>query len=126
MYLLKKGEFEFSKILANGYEIVEDEPNVNSKKTMANGSIRRNYGFMPKTNINIKFARLTKQEYLTYMSYFNKDEDTFTYYSPKNATYLTKKFFIKRPNTNIQYIDNNETEFDELEIELEQIDEVGQ
>lgn len=124
MYLLKKGNFEFSKILANGYEIVEDEPNISSTKTMANGSIRRNYGLMPKTNIKVKFARLTKEEYLTYMSYFNKDEDVFTYYSPKNASYLTKKFFISRPETNIQYINNSETEFEELEIELEQIDEV--
>lgn len=126
MYLLKKGDFEFSKILANGYEIIENEPNVNSKKTMANGSIRRNFGLMPKTNIKIKFARLNKTEYELYMSKFQNNEDIFTYYSPKNGTYLTKKFFIKRPTTNIQYIDNNSAEYEELEIELEQIDEVVQ
>lgn len=126
MYLLKKGDFEFSKILANGYEIIENEPNVNSKKTMANGSIRRNFGLMPKTNIKIKFARLDKTEYELYMSKFANDEDIFTYYSPKNGTYLTKKFFVKRPTTNIQYIDNNSAEYEELEITLEQIDEVVQ
>lgn len=124
MYLLKKDDFEFSKILANGYQITENEPNITATKTMANGSIRRNYGLMPKTNIKIKFARLTKQEYETYLDKFSNDEDTFTYYSPVNGTYLTKKFYIKRPKTNIQYIDLNETSFDELEIELEQIDEV--
>ena len=124
MYLLKKDDFEFSKILANGYQITENEPNITATKTMANGSIRRNYGLMPKTNIKIKFARLTKQEYETYLDKFSNDEDTFTYYSPISGTYLTKKFYVKRPKTNIQYIDLNETSFDELEIELEQIDEV--
>lgn len=124
MYLLKKDNFEFSKILANGYEIVEDEPNVSAKKTMANGSIRRNYGFMPKTNIKIKFSRLNKEEFELYNSYFDKDEDVFEYYSPKNGTYLEKKFFIKRPSTNISYIDNSDADFEEFEIELEQIDEV--
>lgn len=124
MYLLKKGDFEFSNILASGYEIVENEPNVSSKKTMANGSIRRNFGFMPKTNIKIKFSRLNKTDFELYMSKFANNEDVFTYYSPKNGTYLTKKFFIKKPTTNIQYIDDNEASFDEFKIELEQIDEV--
>lgn len=124
MYLLKKGDFEFGKILANGYEIIENEPNINATKTMANGSIRRNYGYMPKTNIKVKFARLTRQEYEDYLEQLQNDEDIFTYYSPINNTYLTKKFYVKRPKTNIQYINNSETDFDELEIELEQIDEV--
>ena len=53
MVLLKHGTFEFKNILSEGYNIIEDEPDVLSESIMADGSIRRNYGKMPKTNIKI-------------------------------------------------------------------------
>ena len=48
MDLLKHGDFVFKNILSGGYNITEDEPDVLSEATMADGSIRRNYGKMPK------------------------------------------------------------------------------
>ena len=44
MVLLKHDDFEFKNILSGGYNIIEDEPDVLSESTMADGSIRRNYG----------------------------------------------------------------------------------
>ena len=119
MTLLKHGEFEFKNILSNGYVIKEDEPDVISEVTMADGSKRRNYGEMPKTNIKIKFGRLNKELYKEYISHFSKNEDVYSYFSPKNQEMLTKKFFVTFPETSIISTKGNHS-YEEFEIELTQ------
>ena len=125
MVLLKHNDFEFKNILSEGYNIVEDEPDVLSEVTMADGSIRRNYGKMPKTNIKVKFSQLEKDKYQEYRSHFLNNEDVYSYFSPKQQKMLTKKFFVKFPETSILSI-TKEHRYDELEVELEQCGEVSE
>lgn len=125
MVLLKHGNFEFKNILSTGFNIIEDEPDVLSESTMADGSIRRNYGKMPKTNIKVKFSQLDKDKYQEYMSHFSKNEDVYSYFSPKKQKMLTKKFFVNFPETSIVSVTKNHR-YDEFEVELEQCGEVSE
>lgn len=125
MVLLKHDDFEFKNILSGGYNIIEDEPDVLSESTMADGSIRRNYGKMPKTNITITFSQLNKNTYKEYMSHFSQNEDVYSYFSPKQQKMLTKKFFVTFPETSILSI-IKEHRYDEFEVELEQCGEVSE
>lgn len=125
MVLLKHGNFEFKNILSEGYNIIEDEPDVLSEVTMADGSIKRNYGKMPKTNIKVKFSQLNKDKYQEYMSHFSNNEDMYSYFSPKQQKMLTKKFYVTFPETSILSTTKNHR-YDELEVELEQCGEVSE
>ena len=123
MVLLKHGDFEFHHILSGGYNILENEPDVISEITMADGSIKRNYGDMPKTSIKIKFSQLDKDTYQEYMSHFANNEDVYSYFSPRNQIMLTKKFFVTFPENSMIYGDDTEQTYDEFEIELNQCGE---
>lgn len=125
MALLKHGSFEFKNILSGGYNIKEDEPEILSEVTMADGSIRRNYGKMPKTSITVKFSQLNKTKYQEYMSHFSQNEDVYSYFSPKKQTMVTKKFFIIFPETSILSI-TKEHRYDEFEVELQQCGEASE
>lgn len=125
MVLLKHGNFEFKNILSGGYNITEDEPDVLSESTMADGSIRRNYGKMPKTNIKITFSQLDKDTYKEYMSHFAQNEDVYSYFSPKQQKMLTKKFYVAFPETSILSI-TKDHRYDEFEVTLEQCGEVSE
>ena len=123
MVLLKHGDFEFHHILSGGYNILENEPDVISESTMADGSIKRNYGNMPKTFIKIKFSQLDKDTYQEYMSHFARNEDVYSYFSPRNQSIITKKFFVTFPESSMVYGDDSEQTYDEFEIELNQCGE---
>ena len=125
MDLLKHGDFTFKNILSGGYNITEDEPDVLSETTMANGSIRRNYWKMPKTNITIKFSQLNKDTYKEYMSHFSQNEDVYSYFSPRQQKMLTKKFFVTFPETSIVST-TKKHRYDEFEVELKQCGEVSE
>lgn len=124
MTLLKHGNFEFKNVLSGGYNIVEDEPDVLSEVTMADGSIKRNYGRMPKTSIKVKFSQLNKDTYQEYISHFSKNEDVYSYFSPKQQAMLTKRFFVSFPDTSILSVTKNHR-YDEFEVTLEQCGEVS-
>lgn len=125
MSLLKHGDFEFEHILSGGYNIIEDNPDVLSEVTMADGSIRRNYGKMPKTNIKVKFSQLNKDTYKEYIYHFSQNEDIYSYFSPKQQKFLTKKFFITFPETSILST-TKKHRYDEFEVELTQCGEVSE
>lgn len=124
MVLLKHGDFEFSKLLSSGYNIVEDKVDVLSSATMADGSVRRNYGKMPKTNIRVKFSQLNKDTYQEYMSHFLNSEDVYSYFSPKQQKMITKKFFVTFPETSV-ISTTKDHRYDEFEVSLEQCGEVS-
>ena len=124
MELLKHGDFVFKNILSGGFNVIEDEPNVISEVTMADGTIKRNYGPMPKTHIKVKFGKLDKDTYQEYMSHFSQNEDVYSYFSLKQQKILTKKFFVTFPETSILSITKNHR-YDEFEVELEQCGEVS-
>lgn len=123
MVFLKHGDFEFHHILSGGFNIIEDKPEVLSKATMADGSIKRNYGSMPKTSIKIVFSQLNKETYTEYMSHFANNEDTYTYFSPRQQKMLTKKFFVNFPESSMLFGNDVEQTYDEFEIELNQCGE---
>lgn len=125
MDLLKHGDFTFKNILSEGYNITENEPDVLSEITMSDGSRRRNYGPMPKTNIKVKFSQLNKDTYQEYMSHFSQNEDVYSYFSPRQQKMLTKNFFVTFPETSIVSITKNHR-YDEFEVELEQCGEVSE
>lgn len=125
MVLLKHDDFEFKNILSGGYNIIEDEPDVLSESTMADGSIRRNYGKMPKTNITITFSQLNKNTYKEYMSHFSQNEDVYSYFSPKQQKMLTKKFYVTFPEISI-LSSTKSHRYDEFEVSLEQCGEVSE
>ena len=124
MVLLKHNAFEFKNILSGGYNIVENNPDIISEIKMADGTIKRNYGDMPKTSIKIKFGRLNKTTYQEYMSHFQSNEDIYSYFSPRTGKMLTKKFFVTFPENSILYGDETEQTYDEFEVELNQCGEV--
>lgn len=123
MVLLKHGNFEFHNILSGGYNILENEPEILSETKMADGSIKRNYGDMPKTIIKVKFGRLNKALYKEYMSHFEENESIYSYFSPRKQAMLTKSFFVKFPESSILYGTEEEQEYDEFEVELSQCGE---
>ena len=125
MTLLKHGNFEFKNILSGGYNIKEDETDVLSEVTMADGSVRRNYGKMPKTTIKVKFSQLNKDTYKEYMSHFSQNEDVYSYFSLKQQKMLTKKFYVTFPETSVLSITKNHR-YDEFEVELQQCGEVSE
>ena len=120
MVLLKHGDFEFHHILSGGYKIKEDNPDILNTVTMADGTIKRNYGEMPKTLLKIKFSQLDKTRYKEYMSHFRNNEDVYSYFSPRQQKILTKKFFVKFPENSMLYGTDTEQTYDEFEIILEQ------
>lgn len=122
MTLLKHGDFEFKNILSGGYNIIEDEADVISKVKMADGSIKRNYGDMPKTSITVKFGQLNKDTYEEYMSHFSKNEDVYSYFSLKHQVMKTKKFYITFPEMSVLSTTKNHR-YDEFEVKLEQCGE---
>lgn len=125
MDLLKHGDFVFKNILSGGYKILEDEPDVIKEATMGDGSERRNYGPMPKTNIKVTFGQLNKDTYKEYMSHFSKNEDVYSYFSLKQQKMLTKKFFVTFPETSVLSTTKNHR-YDEFEVELTQCGEVSE
>lgn len=118
--LLRHGEFEFTNIISDNYEIQEDVPDVISTATMGDGSVRRNYNPMPKTNIKVLFGQMNEENFETYLSHFSEAEDYFTYWSYKEQKYLTKLFFVTPPTAKvIQAIEDGL--LDEFEVVLSQI-----
>ena len=78
---------------------------------------------MPKTSIKIKFGQLDKETYQEYISHFANNEDTYTYFSPRHQTMLTKKFFVTLPKNSMLYGSDIEQKYEEFEIELKQCGE---
>ena len=123
MVLLKHGDFEFQNILSGGYKILSNKPHVLSEMTMADGTIKRNYGEMPKTTIKVKFGNLDRETYRQYISNLQLPEDTYTFFNTDTGEMLTKKFFVTRPEDNLEYADDLEETHKEFEITLQQCGE---
>ena len=123
MTLLKHGDFEFKHILKDGYKVLPNKPEVLSKVLMADGTVKRNYGYMPKTTVKVKFGKLNRETYREYISNFKFPEDNYTYCDTDTGEMLTKKFFVTRPEDKIDYIDDTDELHEEFEIILEQCGE---
>ena len=121
MVFLRHNNFEFKNILSENYNIQEDIYDVLATETLADGSVRRNYGILPKTTIKIKFGRLNASDMTTYMSHFENNEGTYTYFSPKSNSTKTAIFYVEKPENSIVYADDSSKEYGEFEVTLKQI-----
>lgn len=95
MYLLKKSNFEFSKILKGGYEI-DEQPNTISKVQFVNGNRKRVYTNYEDCIIKIKLGGLEASDLQTYWN--NLTDGTYQYWSFKYNQYKTANFLVTKPS----------------------------
>lgn len=118
-YLLKIEQTKIKYILSGGYDIQENEDIVLSKKTMADGTIRRNIAEKKKTTIKIKLSQI---DGATLQSYNNlwKNDFTAEYWSKDDRMYKTAIFRLKNKPTNSMIYSPKEI-FDEFSVTLESV-----
>lgn len=118
-YLIKIGDTKLKYILSGGYQIKENEDIILAKKTMADGTERRNIAEKKKTTIVITFSQIdgaTLQEYSTlWQNDFNVE-----YWSKDDRIYKTGVFRLNNKPTN-SMLNSTQEIFDEFDIEMESI-----
>ena len=124
MDLLIHDGFSFKNILQGGYNILKDKPDVISKVTMADGSVRRNYRQMSKTTIKVRFGQLDKTTYRQYISHFLLPEDNYTFYDTTTGGLITKRFAVDRDEDSLDYVNTNTETHEEFGVTLTQVDDV--
>ena len=118
-YLIKMGSTKLQYILKGGYNIQENQDIVLDKKTMADGTERRNIAEKKKTTISIKFSRIDGLTLKNYNTLWQSDF-TATYWSKDTQTYKTGTFRLKEKPTNTMIYSPNEI-FDEFDITMESV-----
>lgn len=95
MYLLKKGNFEFNKILESGYEI-DEQPNTIKKVQFVNGRRKRIDTDYIDCIIKINLGGIDNSDIQTYLT--NLTDGPFTYWSYKYNQYKTANFLVTLPS----------------------------
>lgn len=118
-YLLKIGNTKLRYILRGGYDIQENQDIVLKKKTMADGTIRKNIAEKKKTNIRVKFSQIDGQTLATYNNLWKNDFEL-VYWSKDDRIYKTATFRVSnKPSNAILY---SPTEiYDEFNVEMESV-----
>ena len=118
-YLLKISSTKLKYILRGGYNIQENQDIILNKKTMADGTERRNIAEKKKTTINVKFSQIdgtTLKSYLTLM----QGDFTLYYWSKDTRQYKNGTFRLKEQPTNSMLYSQDEI-FNEFDITLESV-----
>lgn len=118
-YLIKIGTTKLKYILRGGYNIQENQEIVLAKKTMADGTVRRNIAEKKKTNIRIKFSQIDGATLQSYSALWQNDF-TATYWSKDDRIYKTGTFRVENKPTNSMLYSPTEI-FDEFDIEMESV-----
>lgn len=118
-YLIKIGTTKLKYILRGGYEIQENQDIVLKKKTMADGTVRRNIAEKKSTTIKIKFSEIDGATLKSYCDLW-QDDFTATYWSKDNRNYKVAVFRLKNKPTNSMLYSPDEI-YDEFSIELESV-----
>lgn len=120
MYLLKKGTYEFNKILSNGYKIDEQEA-VTEIVQYSNGKRKKIKSGHEDCIITLTFGGLdgnTTKEYIEKLV-----DGQYQYWSVKNKAYKTANFLVTMPEQSmISALD--EQYFDDFEVTLQKASEV--
>ena len=95
MYLIKKGNFEFNKILESGYNITQGNNEI-SKTQFANGKRKKIVTNYVDCVITLNLGGLDNTDLNTYLT--NLTDGQFTYYSFINNQYETANFIVNKPN----------------------------
>lgn len=118
-YLLEINNTKLSYILSGGYKIQENQDIVLKKKTMADGTERRNIAEKKKTTIAISFSRIdgvTLKDYITLM----QGDFTATYWSKDSREYKTATFRLDSQPTNEMIYSPTEI-YNEFSVTLESV-----
>lgn len=118
-YLIKIGDTKLKYILSGGYQIQENQEIILAKKTMADGTERRNIAEKRKTTIKIKFSQIDGTTLQEYSSLWQNDFNV-EYWSKDDRIYKTAVFRLsKKPSNSILY--SVKEIFDEFDVTLESV-----
>lgn len=95
MALLKKGTFEFTDILADGYSIAEDVYRSASNDYTVSGYPKRVFYRNPVTTITISLNNLDDSTLAAYLAQLTQPDGTFDYWSPKIQGMRRADFYIE-------------------------------
>ena len=122
MYLIKKGNFEFSKILENGYTIVEGNNEI-SKTQFANGKRKKILTNYEDCVITLNLGGLDDSDLTDYLD--NLTDGTYTYLSLKDMQYKTANFIIDKPELIVnKMLSTSSFEIDDLTVILEKSSDI--
>lgn len=118
-YLVKIENTKLKYILSGGYQIQENQEIILAKKTMADGTERRNIAEKRKTTIKIKFSQIDGATLQEYSSLWQNDFNA-EYWSKDDRMYKTAVFRLsKKPSNSILY--SVKEIFDEFDITMESV-----
>lgn len=118
-YLLKIGDTKIKFILKGGYQIQENQEIILSKKTMADGTERRNIAEKKKTTIKIRLSQIPGDILQTYCNLWLEDFEA-EYWSKDDRIYKTTIFRVEKKPTNSMLYSPDEI-FDEFDVTLESV-----
>lgn len=122
MYLIKKGNFEFSKILESGYTIVEGNNEIN-KTQFANGKRKKILTNYEDCVITLNLGGLDDSDLTDYLD--NLTDGTYTYLSLKDMQYKTANFIIDKPELIVnKMLSTSSFEIDDLTVILEKSSDI--
>lgn len=118
-YLIKIEDTILKYILSGGYQIQENQEIVLSKKTMADGTERRNIAEKRKTIIKIQFSQIDGATLQEYSALWQNDFNV-EYWSKDDRMYKTAVFRLsKKPSNSMLY--SPKEIFDEFDITMESV-----
>lgn len=118
-YLIKIEDTILEYILSGGYQIQENQEIVLSKKTMADGTERRNIAEKRKTTIKIRFSQIDGATLQEYSALWQEDFNA-EYWSKDDRMYKTGVFRVSKKPTN-SMLNSTKEIFDEFDITLESV-----
>lgn len=122
MYLIKKGNFEFKKILESGYSIVEGHNEI-SKTQFANGRRKKIITDYEDCVITLNLGGLDNTDLSDYLT--NLTDGAFTYYSFNDGTYKQANFIVDKPEIVVnKMLSTSNYEIDDLVIILEKSSDI--
>lgn len=122
MYLIKKGNFEFNKILESGYTIKEGKNEINVIQ-FANGRRKKILTNYEDCIISIELGGLDNTDLTNYLS--NLVDGTYEYYSFNDSQYKTANFIVSKPELTVNKALNiNNYEIDDFTVTLEKSSDV--
>jgi len=122
MYLIKKGNFEFNKILESGYTIKEGKNEINVIQ-FANGRRKKILTNYEDCIIYIELGGLDNTDLTNYLS--NLVDGTYEYYSFNDSQYKTANFIVSKPELTVNRALNiNNYEIDDFTVTLEKSSDV--
>lgn len=122
MYLIKKGDFEFSKILESGYDIFEGRNEI-SKTQFANGRRKKILTNYEDCVITLNLGGLDNSDLADYLD--NLTDGAFTYFSFNDMQYKTANFLVEKPSLTVnKMISASNYEIDDLTVTLEKSSDI--